>query len=130
MEVQQRRILELVADGSISAVEAAELINALKQNTREARLKLEILSSRQEVPLLELSMSVRELPEMINVLKKLSAGSFQFLFQSGKFRMDFRKLNWSQILELALRPDTESIYFYETQVSTDETISLQICVEK
>jgi hypothetical protein len=130
VEKDQRRILELVAEGTVSAAEAAALLCSMQSSNQQKALKLEISSSSQTVPVLEMSLSVAELPELINTLHGIAKSGLQFLFQNGRFRLDFRQLNWSGILEMALQNDADNIYFYEIHNEGGDTVSLQIWVEE
>ena len=129
MEKDRRRILDLVAEGVVSAADAAALLGSLEDKSRERILKLEIFSSLLSVPVLEMSISVAELPELINTLHGIAKSGLQYLFQKGRFRLDFRQLNWSGILEMALQGDADNIYFYESQNEDGEIVSLQIRVD-
>ncbi|MCF7911290.1 MAG: hypothetical protein K9M99_02080 [Candidatus Cloacimonetes bacterium] len=129
MEKGRKRILELVAEGVVSAVEAASLLHSLDHKSRARVLKLKISSSQQTVPVLEISISIAELPELLKSIHFIAESGLQFLFQKGRFRLDFRELNWSRILELALQNDADNIYFYESRNEDGDTVSLQIWVE-
>lgn len=130
MALEQRRILELIAEGTISGAEGAAILSTLEKKNREAVIKLEINSKTQIDPILELSISVKKLSELIKPFMTVIGSGLKVKFQKGSFLLDILELNWEQIMELALEKDADNIYFIEEHVDNGDTISLQIHVER
>jgi len=128
--LEQRRILNLIADGSISAANGAELLSTLEQKKREAVMKLEIFSQIQVAPLLDISISINKLNELFKPIMAVIGSGLKVKFQKGNFMLDLMELNWQQLLEMGLDKDADNIYFIEEQNDNGDTISLQIKVEK
>ena len=130
MALEQRRILKLIADGKISAVDGAVLISTLEKKKREAVLKLEIYSKIQQEPMLELSIPIKKLSSLIKPFMTVIGSWLKLKFGKGSFRLDLLELRWEQLLEMALDKDADNIYFMEEQIDNGDTVSLQIRVEK
>jgi hypothetical protein len=125
----QKRILQLVTEGRLTAMEADKLLSAIENTSKEPFLKVEIISSLQEKPVLELSLPLSGLKGNI---AEVVAGSKNLAvhFQFGKFGLDLRKLNWQSIAELANHKDADIIYQLESPGMADDSVSLHIKVEK
>jgi len=128
--LEQRRVLELIADGSISAADGAELLSTLEQKKREAVMKLEIFSQNQAAPLLNISIPINKLNELLKPIMTVIESGLKVKFQKGSFVLDLMELNWEQLFEMGLDKDADNVYFMEEQIDNGDTISLQIKVEK
>lgn len=128
MNKTEKRVLDLLAAGKLTAIEANQILKSMDHRRRESRLILEIKSSEQSLPLLSISLPVNEVPILQEVFGGLAESSFAMQFRSGDFVLDFRKLDWTKIIELASKSDADNIYFMESKDPFGKEISLSIQV--
>ena len=129
MNNNQRKLLQLVDSGILKAEEAFQLFKSIEKKQKEKQLVIEIKSSFQETPFLKINLPVKGATGLKHLFKALEKSEFSMIFKKGKFNLDFSKLNWDQILELTLNPETGSIYYFETEGSAEESISFEIRLE-
>jgi len=128
--IRRKKILEMISTGKISASEGLSLLDALDENEEEQHLKFQILSSKQENPYFNFSITMGKLPVLKDFLGKLAENDLVSKFQIGRFRIDITRLNWERILELAEIEEEEELFLMETKGQEDEQIICRISLEK
>lgn len=127
MTLNQKRILELVSRGKLSAAEADKLIAAIKPK-QEMLFKLEVSSSRQREPYFEFSVPVSKLSNFKALINILNSKGIKGRFRIGGFKLNLGNLNWQRIFELVQRGEQNELLIMEMPASENENITFTISV--
>ncbi len=126
----KKKILEMIANKTITVEEGAKLLNALnskeiKNKKRAKKLHLEINQGEREKSLLKLSI-----PISITKLGLL------FLPNNAKLKanipnsnFDFSQIDWKQILAIAQNGEIGEIFYMEVDEENGETTRIRIYID-
>jgi DUF4097 and DUF4098 domain-containing protein YvlB len=126
---ENRRILEMVADGKILADEAAKLLEALnpavKPIAKGRKIRFIIIQEGSEKPKVNIVIPL-----------KLAKFGMSFIPKNGNFdahingsNIDLSKVNWSEILEMAIAGETGELFYMEVEEDNGKTVIIKLIVE-
>lgn len=123
----RRKILDMVAEGKISATEAAQLLAALSASSQKRVKKFVVLVSREGNPAPKLKIA---LPLTI---VKLAAGliptNASMNAKLGETRFDFSEVNWKELFALAAAGEIGDLFYADVEEDDGTITTVRVYVE-
>lgn len=125
----KRKILDMVAEGKITAEEAAKLLSAMNPKPVPAakgkRLVFQIIQEGSEKPKVNVAIPL-----------KLAKLGMNFIPKNGKINanlgdtdFDISSINWNEIMEMAAAGETGELFYLDIDEEDKGTFSIRISVE-
>jgi len=125
----KRKILDMVAEGKITAEEAAKLLSAMNPKpvpaTKGKRLVFQIIQEGSEKPKVNIAIPL-----------KLAKFGMNFIPKNGKINadlgnsdFDISSINWQEIMEMATAGETGELFYVDIDEEDKGTVSIRISVE-
>ncbi len=125
----KRKILDMVAEGKITAEEAAKLLAAMNPKhvpaTKGKRLVFQIIQEGSEKPKVNIAIPL-----------KLAKFGMNFIPKNGKINadlgdtdFDISSINWKEIMEMAAAGETGELFYMDIDEEDKGTITIRISVE-
>jgi hypothetical protein len=125
----KRKILDMVAEGKITAEEAAKLLSAMNPKPVPAakgkRLVFQIIQEGTEKPKVNIAIPL-----------KLAKFGMNFIPKNGKINadlgdtdFDISSINWQEIMEMATAGETGELFYMDIDEEDKGTITIRISVE-
>ncbi|MFC1898244.1 hypothetical protein ACFLYJ_01605 [Candidatus Cloacimonadota bacterium] len=126
---EKRKILEMVAEGKILADEATKLLEALNPAPKPAaggkKIKFQIIQEGAVKPKLNIVIPL-----------KLAKFGMSFIPKNGNLdahingsNVDLSKVNWTEILEMAISGETGELFYMEVEEDDGKTMIIKVVVE-
>ena len=126
---EKKRIINMVAEGKISAEEAARLLEALNPKLVNSRMgrKLHILITQEgsEKPKLNLSIPVKLVQIGVKFIPKNA--NFDAHLESTNF--DFSSINWKEIMDMVSSGEVGDLFNMEVEEDDKPPTTIRIYVE-
>ncbi len=125
----KRKILDMVAEGKITAEEAAKLLAAMNPKpvsvVKGKQLVFQIIREGSEKPKVNIAIPL-----------KLAKFGMNFIPKNGKINanlgdtdFDISSINWQEIIEMASAGETGELFYMEIEEEDKGTITIRISVE-
>ncbi|MCD4796053.1 MAG: hypothetical protein K8R49_02645 [Candidatus Cloacimonetes bacterium] len=126
---EKRKILDMVAEGKITAEEAAKLLAAMNPKpvptAKGKRLVFQIIQEGSEKPKVNIAFPL-----------KLAKFGMNFIPKNGKINadlgdtdFDISSINWQEIIEMASSGETGELFYMEVDEENGTPITIRIFVE-
>lgn len=126
---EKRKILDMVAEGKISADEAAKLLEAMnpitKSQVKGRKIIFQVIQEGASKPKVNIVIPL-----------KLAKFGMSFIPKNGKFdahiggsNVDLSNVNWKEILEMAVAGETGELFYLEVEEDNGKTVIIKIIVE-
>jgi len=126
---EKKKILDMVAEGKISADEASKLFEAMnpveKSQAKGKKIIFQVIQEGAAKPKVNIAIPL-----------KLAKIGMHFIPKNGKFdaqigssNVDLSKVNWKEILELAVSGETGELFYMEVEEDDGKTMIIKIMVE-
>ena len=126
---EKKRIINMVAEGKISAEEAANLLEALNPKPTGSKLgrKLHIVITQEgcEKPKLNLSIPVKLAKIGVKFIPKNA--NFDAHLESSNF--DFSSINWKEIMDMVSSCEVGDLFNMEVEEDNKPPTTIRIYVE-
>ena len=126
---EKKRIINMVAEGKISAEEAANLLEALNPKPTGSKLgrKLHIVITQEgcEKPKLNLSIPVKLAKIGVKFIPKNA--NFDAHLESSNF--DFSSINWKEIMDMVSSGEVGDLFNMEVEEDNKPPTTIRIYVE-
>ncbi len=126
---EKKRIINMVAEGKISAEEAARLLEALNPKPVSSKMgrKLHILITQEgsEKPKLNLSIPVKLAQIGMKFIPKNA--NFDAHLESTNF--DFSSINWKEIMDMVSSGEVGDLFNMEVEEDNKPSTTIRIYVE-
>ena len=126
---EKKRIINMVAEGKISAEEAANLLEALNPKPTGSKLgrKLHIVITQEgcEKPKLNLSIPVKLAKIGVKFIPKNA--NFDAHLESSNF--DFSSINWKDIIDMVSSGEVGDLFNMEVEEDNKPPTTIRIYVE-
>jgi len=126
---EKKKILNMVADGKISAEEAEKLISAINsepaRETNKSKLVIRITNEAQGKTKLNIALP-------LNVIKlglKFIPDKEKLHADFGTTNFDFSNINWREILEMAAAGETDDLFYMDYEEDDGTVSTIRIFVE-
>ncbi|KQC11371.1 MAG: hypothetical protein APR54_11000 [Candidatus Cloacimonas sp. SDB] len=125
----RKKILDLIAQGKITAAEGAKLLEALipetKAERKSKRLVVQIWQEDSEKPKLNIALPLNLAKLGLSFIPKNS----QFKTSLNNSDFDFSQINWQDILDLAASGETGELFYLEVEEQNNKPFIIKILVE-
>jgi DUF4097 and DUF4098 domain-containing protein YvlB len=125
----RKKILDLIAQGKITAAEGAKLLEALipetKAERKSKRLVVQIWQEDSEKPKLNIALPLNLAKLGLSFIPKNS----QFKTSLNNSDFDFSQINWQDILDLAASGETGELFYLEVEEDKNKPFIIKILVE-
>ena len=126
---EKKRIINLVAEGKISAEDAARLLEALNPKPAKTKLgrKLRILITQEgsEKPKLNISIPVKLAQLGVEFIPRNA--NFDAHLESSNF--DFSSINWKEIMDMVSSGEVGDLFNMEVEEDNKPPTTIRIYVE-
>ncbi|MBT3755516.1 MAG: hypothetical protein HOG24_04485 [Candidatus Cloacimonetes bacterium] len=126
---EKKRIINLVAEGKISAEDAARLLEALNPKPAKTKLgrKLRILITQEgsEKPKLNISIPVKLAQLGVKFIPRNA--NFDAHLESSNF--DFSSINWKEIMDMVSSGEVGDLFNMEVEEDDKPPTTIRIYVE-
>lgn len=126
---EKKRIINMVAEGKISAEDAARLLEALNPKPAKSNMgrKLHILITQEgsKKPKLNLSIPVKLAQIGVRFIPKNA--NFDAHLESTNF--DFSSINWKEIMDMVSSGEVGDLFNMEVEEDNKPPITIRIYVE-
>ena len=128
---EKQRILEMVANKTITAEEAAKLLMALNpsqavtKNHRGKRLHIEIKQDHKEKPLLNLSIPIN----LAKIGLIFIPNNTKLNANIPNSNFDFSQIDWKQILAMAQSDEIGELFYMEVDEDNGESTTIRIYID-
>ena len=126
---EKKRIINMVAEGKISAEEAARLLEALNPKSASSKMgrKLHIVIKQEgsEKPKLNLSIPVKLAQIGVKFIPKNA--NFDAHLESSNF--DFSSINWKEIMDMVSSGEVGDLFNMEVEEDDKPPTTIRIYVE-
>jgi len=125
----RKKILNLIAEGKITAAEGARLLEALtperKAEKRNKRLVVQIWQEDSEKPKLNIALPLNLAKLGLSFIPENS--SFKTRLNNSDF--DFSQINWKDILDLAASGETGELFYLEVEEENNKPLIIKVLVD-
>ncbi|MEA2103127.1 MAG: hypothetical protein U9P79_00570 [Candidatus Cloacimonadota bacterium] len=127
---ETKKIIDMVADGKISAEEASKLLSAISSKSKKKKIsgkKLRIIveEENREKPKVNISIPISLAKLGIKFIPKNSG----FHANINNTNFDFSSIDWKEIVELATSGETGDLFHIEVDEDDGATTTVRIFVE-
>ncbi|MCK4311516.1 MAG: hypothetical protein KAW88_02145 [Candidatus Cloacimonetes bacterium] len=125
----KRKILDMVAEGKITAEEAAKLLQALNPNPKirgnGKRLVFQIIQEGSSKPKVNIAIPIKLAKFGLNFIPKNGKINASF----GNSNFDMSSINWKEIFDMASSGETGELFYMEIEEEDKPPTTIRIFVE-
>jgi len=124
----KRKILDMVQNGTISAAEAAKLLEAVSAKTvaaKASKIIFQVMREGESRPKVNISIPLKLAKIGVHFLPKNS----QIKAEIGSNNFDFSTIDWKEILDMATSGETGELFYMEVDDENGKQLIIKISVE-
>ena len=126
---EKRKILDMVAEGKITAEEAAKLLQALNPkpeiHRNGKRLVFQIIQEGSSKPKVNIAIPIKLAKFGLNFIPKNGKINASF----GNSNFDMSSINWKEIFDMASSGETGELFYMEIEEEDKPPTTIRIFVE-
>lgn len=123
----KRKILDMVAEGKISAAEAAQLLAALDEPVKKKSKKFFIMVTREgsSTPKLKIALPL----SVVKLAAGLIPSNATMNAKLGETRFDFSAVNWKELFALAAAGEIGDLFYADVEEDDGAVTTVRVYVE-
>ena len=128
-ENHKRKVLDMVAEGKITAEEAAKLLEAMNPKPKAVgkgkKLIIQVIQEGANKPKVNIAIPLKLAKFGLNFIP----GNGKIDAHIGKSDIDFSSINWKEIMAMAASGEVGELFYMEVEGEGETPTIIRICVE-